>query len=115
MGVSKKKKATGAGRYGVMCCGCYRVLGRKGELVPTGGGYVAWNDMAVFESYEEADKRAQGLGWHVRDGEGRPDHRCPECVANPRTEPLELPAPFAGMVSDRGAYIEIPEGEGDGD
>jgi len=97
--------------WAVMCCGCFRFLGDEGILTKwrkrkraKPESIQAWTaalkDAASFDTREEADAAARKAGWQTDDELGPGNHRCPECVANPRNKPA---------VPVRGAYVCIPE------
>ena len=75
------------GPVSVMCCGCYRIMGHLGNPIgpKPGCGIVNWSDAASFTNAAEADRAAADFGWQVKDANG-PNHRCPECLAKPKTE-----------------------------
>jgi hypothetical protein len=94
----------------VACCGCGRVLnsdGRSGAVMLEGGLLhvseisINFDEVASFDTKDEADQAATQAGWTIGDELG-PNHRCPICAhawANPerRTE------------QPRGAYISTAE------
>lgn len=97
----------------VVCCGCFRVLGKDGSLLGERhqfGGLVdmptiiKWFskvdlDPAKFIGRVDADKEARRNGWEVMDSDGLANHRCPECVRDqPRT----------GRSQQVGCYLEWP-------
>jgi hypothetical protein len=94
----------------VLCCGCLRVMGDGGTLLGESdatGGVLDLSKLAerfsnlkgvslTFSDRISADSAAIGFGWSVRDSDGTPNHRCPECHSR-----------YERDTSERtGAYIE---------
>jgi hypothetical protein len=80
--------------FSVMCCGCQRLLSRDGKLIGpslTDSGKIDFaqlikrlgelraENLAEFKNDEECDNAALAAGWTVKDPDGTPNHRCPEC------------------------------------
>lgn len=97
--------------WGVVCCGCARMLAKDGTLLGEKADYNGLIDMqelaarmisqgenryADFPTHEDADKFASVHGWSTKDPGGKSNHRCPECrLDKPKTK-------------RSGAFVRVP-------
>jgi ribosomal protein L37AE/L43A len=92
--------------WGVMCCGCCRLLAGDGTLIGEkreldgfidlkllGRELAVGSNPADFGTHEAADAFAKEKGWTIVDPDGKSNHRCPECKIEP------------AKVKRRGAFI----------